>query len=164
VSLLVAAPGSAEEERVQRLDSTRAAKLHHLASEAFPSRGDRGREPRGEARATLDALDDLARQLARAEQRPSALRLRSVADRKRGAERALTELHGRLAERSTEEADALAERFAPIWNDVDAALAAPASRRKERLAAARARLEEARTRRGAAHSNSFVVAPLGVED
>jgi hypothetical protein len=66
-----------------------------------------------------------------------------------------------MAERSVERADELEARFAPLWTDIDAALAAPAEDKRDRLAAARARLEQARSRHGDVHTTSISIDPLG---
>jgi hypothetical protein len=162
VALVACAQASAQEV-TQRVDSARATRLRGLANEAFSQRAKPARPANDEATAALEALDALQRDIAKAERQPLTHRLRAVADRRQKAERAITNLRTRMAERSTTRADALAESFAPVWSDVDAALTAPPSRRRERLAAARERLERARTRRGETHSNTLVIQPFGIE-
>ncbi len=146
-----------------RIERDGAVKLHALAGEALLPRVQEHRGTNPDLEALLQALDALGRDLAAAEREPSARRLRSVASQRRGAESAFTTLRGRMAAQSSERADELAARFAPLWSDIDDALAARSDQRRERLTAARERLQQARSRRGDVHTTSIVVTPFGAE-
>jgi hypothetical protein len=133
------------------LDSERAAKLHRLTGEALAA--DRARPARSrEVRALIDALDALDRELAAMEASSADARSRSVGDRRRVAEAALARLRARMQPEKSEQVGAL---FLPLWTEVDAALAAPSSRRGGNVAEARRRIREAKRGGSEVHSMSL---------
>lgn len=158
VALVVAAP-SFGQERSRPIDSPRAAKLHKLAGDILPARARASR--RDEARALRSALDALSTSIAETEAQPSAARLALLGSRRRKAESALSELRKRMSRGGvSENADELGRLFAPLWADIDEAVSGAPSRRAGKLAEARSRLEQARSRTTNVHSTSFTSQPL----
>lgn len=157
--ILVAVGAASAEGRSRPIDSARAAKLHKLAGDILPARARSSR--RDEARALRSALDALSTSISETEARPSAARLTLLGSRRRRAEAALSDLRRRMnAGGASENAAELSRLFAPLWTDIDEALAAAPGRRGKELSEARGRLAKARSHATDVHGTSFVALPL----
>jgi hypothetical protein len=147
------ASGSSSVER------SKARRLHDLSGKILPKLEQARR--REDLRALRAALETLAAQLDTTQSDPSAVQLHALRKHLRGAQSAFALVRGRLPSAGGAElATDLEEKFQLLWDDVDGALAS-SSRRRERLAAARARVEAAIARRSDRHGSGVTVLPLG---
>jgi hypothetical protein len=157
---LLADPSIAQ-DRSERINSARAARLHALAGDLLPKRLPPSDSQHG-ARGLLSALNALSAGLSLAEAQPTALRLSALGDRRRSAEAALESLRQRMKARGAgEDADQLGRRFNPIWQGIDAALSGPTSERSGKLLEVRAHLAQARAHAVDGHGSRVGALPLG---
>jgi hypothetical protein len=165
VLVLPATPStSSAQETSRRLDSARAAKLHDLANDILPARSVARSRRADEGRRLLAALNMLSQSISDMEEGPSQSRLSTLEDRRRGAETALTRLRESMTSLgASESADEFERLFAPLWSEIDGALAATSGERSEKLSAAQAYLAKARSSAANAHGTGFMAHPLGAD-
>jgi hypothetical protein len=140
----------------------RIQEVHALAAKILPPpHPARPREDVANVRRALEALEAA---IEAAQGDPSAAALAVVRQRSEAAQAAFGALRTRLiADGGRELADDLAQRFEPLWADVDSALAAT-TRRRESLGDARARVAAATRRPGEPRGTTLSVVPLSATE